>query len=172
MRISFPSIYTAISVFGFYFRMAIRIFFVRPALIMGSIGILLFVWLLFHPQSWEAVVADEGRRFRDAPVGMRLTEECKSQLVEGLPSYTVHQCRDSAKPLAETAQDTLAAVCICLKVLLIFSVLIECLQLLTGHRIIWPGRSVMKEGRGAVYHYRQRPGRLPEKETQPGDLQH
>lgn len=175
MKRYFPSVYTLISLLGFYLRMVVRIFMVKPVLILGTFCVLFCSWVRLHPGDWDTLVADNARRYQSAPAGMVLTEQCTDLLSQTdlpAPAGPAGKCTETIIPIAEEAGQIRGMMMwLFLKVILVFSVLMECIQILTGYRRLWPGYPVRKAGKGAVYHYKCALGWLPEQDVTPADTQ-
>lgn len=134
-----PSLRTVSRTLLFYSRVLLRVLVLRPAMLLGVAGMVLFILFMVRPQEWQSYVLDEAERYQKAPPGYVLTERCTGGPNE--LSQDIRVCEENVVVTTDDyAEEGLRAMKSRVWLLLLVSVLTEGFQVAAGSRRLFPAR--------------------------------
>jgi len=112
MRFSLSRIAFARAVSTWLLTTLIHLLIVRPAQIIGGIGLLMLFWFSIHPQHWQNLAADEALKYQIASPGMVRVPQCMEEgdrvrIAVEFPGGREPLCPDVDVPVGVQADKTL-----------------------------------------------------------------
>lgn len=134
MQFSPPSVALVSALLHMLLKALFRLIVVRPAQMLGIIGLLLLLLFTAHPQYWQKLAADEAWRYQSASNGMVLIERCEDRdfVVETPGGRDSRNCRNVEMPVSDQAEKSLKGIISFVNVLIILSFALEFLLFCLG----------------------------------------
>lgn len=156
MQYSLSRIAVARAVSTWLLTTIIHLLIVRPAQILGGIGLLMLFWFSTHPQHWQNYAANEAWRYQIASPGMVRVPQCMKKeddhrIAVELPGGRERLCPDVDVPVGVQADKTLHLLKSVTGGVMVLSFGLEFLLFGLGRssRLVSPAwRSVSGQGRG------------------------
>ncbi|MBH2547776.1 hypothetical protein I5Q23_22930 [Serratia marcescens] len=112
MQFSLPSVALVVALLHMLLKALFHLLIVRPAQILGGIGLLMLFWFSTHPQHWQNLAADEALKYQIASPGMVRVPQCMEEgddvrIAVEFPGGREPLCPDVDVPVGVQADKTL-----------------------------------------------------------------